>query len=249
MNKIFLLLVFAGVLTLAYSFESKQMQKEVQATLPDNPVNVLTPEEKAAGWQLLWDGKTFKGWHTFNKDSVIGWKIANNELISLGLGGDHANDIVTDKDYQNFELSIDWKLSPGGNSGIFYYAVENKHPEIYSIAIEYQLIDDLGFPEKIEEWQKTAACYAMYTAKPDKKLKPIGEFNNSRIVVKNGHVEHWLNGEKVVEYQLWSDDWNKRKKEGKWKDYPDYASAKKGKIGIQDHGKSNYFKNIKIKEL
>lgn len=247
MRKNLLLFFITGALVFLFACKPKTTQQE--AVLPADTLNVLSPEEIADGWKLLWDGKTFQGWHTFNKDSVIGWQIDSGLLISLGEGGDYANDIVTDLDYQNFELSIDWRLSPGGNSGLFYYAVEGKYPEIYAMAPEYQLVDDVGFPEKLEDWQKTASCYAMYTAKPDKKLMPIGEFNNSRIVVNNGKVEHWLNGEKVTEYQLWSDDWNKRAKEGKWKDFPDYATAKTGKIGIQDHGQSNAFKNIKIKVL
>jgi hypothetical protein len=248
MQKKFLFAALAVTLTLAFSCKPRTAQQEAATTA--DTLNVLSSQETADGWKLLWDGKTFAGWHTFNKDSVIGWEIKDGLLISLGQGGDHANDIVTNKDYTNFELSIDWKLSPGGNSGLFYNAVEGKHPEIYAIAPEYQLIDDLGFPEKIEDWQKTAACYGMYVPDSTKKiLKPIGEFNNSRIVVNNGHAEHWLNGVKVVEYDLWTDDWNKRVKEGKWKDYPDFGSARSGKIGIQDHGQSNSFRNIKIKEL
>jgi len=247
MQKNIVFLVVISVLILVFSCKQKAVQQE--ATVYADTVNVLSSGEIAEGWQLLWDGKTFDGWHTFNKDSVIGWEIKDGLLISLGLGGDHANDIVTNKDYQNFELSVDWKLSPGGNSGLFYYAVEGKYPEIYAIAPEYQLVDDMGFPEKLEEWQKTAACYGMYTADSAKTLNPIGEFNTSKIIVNNGHVEHWLNGDKVVEYQLWTDDWNKRIKEGKWKDFPDYASSKTGKIGIQDHGQSNAFRNIKIKIL
>ncbi|HEX3009329.1 MAG TPA: DUF1080 domain-containing protein [Bacteroidales bacterium] len=247
MYKNSILFVFASAMILAASCKPKAPQAE--ATVAPDTVNVLSKQEIADGWQLLWDGKTFDGWHTYNQDSVIGWEIKDGILISLGQGGDHANDIVTNKEYKNFELSIDWKLSPGGNSGLFYNVVEGKHPEIYATAIEYQLIDDLGFPEKIADWQKTAACYGMYVADSTKTLKPIGEYNNSRIVVKDGHVQHFLNGDKVVEYDLWTDDWNKRVKEGKWKDYPDFASAKSGKIGIQDHGQSNSFKNIKIKEL
>jgi hypothetical protein len=138
MRRNLLFMVIAGSLTLAFSCKPKTAQQEAVAT-----DNVLTEQEVADGWQLLWDGKTFDGWHTFNKDSVIGWEIKDGLLISLGQGGDYANDIVTNKEYTNFELSIDWKLSPGGNSGLFYYAVEGKYPQIYAIAPEYQLVDDL----------------------------------------------------------------------------------------------------------
>lgn len=243
-----LFLLVAAILAIGVSCKPKTAQQETSET--KDTINVLTEQEIAEGWQLLWDGKTFNGWHTFNKDSVIGWEIKDGHLISLGQGGDYANDIVTDKEYTNFELSVDWKLSPGGNSGLFYYAVEGKYPQIYAIAPEYQLVDDLGFPEKLEDWQKTASLYGMYVADSTKKvLKPIGEFNNSRIVVNNNHAEHWLNGQKVVEYDLFTDDWNKKVKDGKWKDFPDFGSSKTGKIGIQDHGQSNAFRNLKIKVL
>lgn len=239
---------FMGICLLVISCKSRPGAANAQLT-PKDTVNVLTAQDSAVGWQLLWDGKTFAGWHNFNKDTLVGWKIENGELISLGLGGDHANDIVTNKDYTSFELSIEWKASPKSNSGIFYYAVEGKHDEIYAIAPEYQLIDEKGWPDKLEEWQKAGACYGMYVADSAKELKPVGQFNLTKIIVNNGHVEHWLNGKKVVEYTLWSDDWKKRIKEGKWKDYPDYSSAHSGKIGLQDHGNSMYFRNIKIKVL
>jgi hypothetical protein len=242
----FLLLVCFSV---ALSSSKPNKDKIRMTNISQDLVNKLTPKEIASGWKLLWDGETFQGWHNFNKEGLTGWKIEGGNLISLGQGGDHSNDIVTNQEFQNFELSLEWKISPGGNSGIFFNAVEGKHDEIYAIAPEYQLIDELGWQGKLEDWQKTGCCYAMYLAKTDKKLKPVGEFNVSKIIIKDGQVEHWLNGEKIVEYQLWSDDWNKRAKEGKWKDYPDYASAKSGKIGLQDHGKSTYFRNIKIRLL
>ncbi len=126
--------------------------------------------------------------------------------------------------------------------------VNEAYPQAHLSGPEYQLIDDTGYPGKLEDWQKTGANYAMHTA-PTAHPKPAGEWNNTRIVVNKGHVEHWLNGEKVVAYELWTDDWKKRKTEGKWKDAPDYGMTKKGRIALQDHGSEAWFKNIKIKEL
>jgi hypothetical protein len=212
--------------------------------------NSLTPEEISQGWKLLFDGSTFNGWRNFGSNSMTGWAIDSGNMLALGLGGDHANDIITRDEYTNFELSLEWKTSPGGNSGIFFNAVEDTAIKaIYEIAPEYQLVDDAGFPEKLEEWQKTGACYAMFTADPKKTLMPVGQYNATKIVVNNGHVEHWLNGAKVVEYQMWTHQWDSLKMAGKWKDYPLYGTAHSGHIGLQDHGKKTWFRNIKIHTL
>jgi hypothetical protein len=113
---------------------------------------------------------------------------------------------------------------------------------------EYQIIDDINFPQKLEDWQHTAANYAMNPA-PEADPNPAGEWNHARILVNGNHVEHWLNGKKVVEYELYSADWEKRKMSGKWKDAPNYAKSKLGYIAFQNHGSEAWFKNIKIKEL
>jgi hypothetical protein len=216
----------------------------------ETTMNTLTTEEVNQGWKLLFDGHSMNGWHNFGRDSMEGWKVDSGCMVALGQGGDHGNDIITNDEFQNFELSLEWKISPGGNSGIFFNAVEDTAIHgIYEIAPEYQLIDEKGFPEKLQEWQKAAACYAMYLADSNKVLNPVGEFNVSKIIVKDGHVEHWLNGGKVVEYTMWTPEWDSLKIAGKWKDYPLYGTAHKGHIGLQDHGKQTWFRNIKIRTL
>lgn len=214
--------------------------------------NMLTEAEKAEGWQLLFDGTTMNGWRDYNGESLTApWFAQNGMIQAKGEGADEHGYIVTEKLYENFELVWDWKIADGGNSGVLYHVVENpKFAVPYVTGPEYQLIDNLGFPQPLEEWQKTAADYAMHIPDSSKLIiKPAGEWNTSKIVFDNGHVEHWLNGEKVIEFEAWTDDWFARKNSGKWENAPEYGVARKGVICLQDHGSAAWFRNIKIKEL
>ncbi|MBA4168322.1 MAG: DUF1080 domain-containing protein, partial [Chitinophagaceae bacterium] len=208
-----------------------------------------TSAPSAGNWVSLFDGKSLAGWHGFNKkgETVKNWDIEDSSLVCLGAAKDaHGGDIVSDGMYGNFELTWDWKVNKGSNSGVMYHVVEDpKYKAPYETGPEYQMIDDIGFPEKLQDWQKTGADYAMTVANDKKKLKPVGEWNSSRIVFNNGHVEHWLNGEKIVEFQAGTEDWNKKRTTGKWKDYPDYGKAKTGGIALQDHGNKVFFRNIR----
>ncbi len=211
--------------------------------------NVLTDTEKEDGWKLLFDGKTTKGWRGFNRDSIgIGWTVEEGFLIAPGLGGDIGGDVISEEQFENFDLKLEWKVTEGGNSGIFFHVLEGDYPAVYATGPEYQLIDDIGFPQKLEEWQSTGANYAMNPPK-NAKIKPAGEWNSSEIIVNGPHVTHYLNGIKVVEYELWSEEWEELVKKSKWNKYPDYGKAKKGHLGLQDHGNKIYFRNIKIKVL
>lgn len=212
--------------------------------------NTLTPAEKKAGWKLLFDGKKMAGWRMYKNKTSTSWEVNNGVLHCKGNETDKTDkrsDLITINQYSNFELSIEWAISKAGNSGIMYHVTE-AYDAAYLSGPEYQLIDDEGFPEKLEDWQKTGADYAMHTATA-RPTKPVGEYNLTKIIVKNGHVEHWLNGVKVVEFEAWTADWNDRKAKGKWKDAPGYGMAKTGYICLQDHGSEAWFKNIKIKKL
>lgn len=207
---------------------------------------------KVGASESLFDGKTLKGWHGYNKTGEVkNWTIIDGALVCLGASAEHAGgDLVSDGEYENFELSWDWKIDKGGNSGVMYHVTEDpKYKAPYETGPEYQMIDDAGYPGKLEEWQKTGSSYAMYIPNDKKVLKPVGEWNSSKIIFNNGHVEHWLNGEKIIEFQTGDADWQKRKAEGKWKNTPDYGKVKKGRIALQDHGNKAYFKNITIKTL
>ncbi len=212
--------------------------------------NLLTDEERSDGWLLLFDGKTTGGWHSYGQDAVLGWDVEDGELVALGLAADDEGDIVTDELFSSFELSLEWKISPQGNSGILFAVVEDTalYEAIYHTGPEYQLIDGDGWPDPLEEWQKTGSNYAMHNA-TSRPTRPVGEWNHSRILVNGPHVEHWLNGKKIVEYELWTDEWHRLAHEGKWKDYPDYAMARIGRIGLQDHGVETRFRNVKIRHL
>ena len=214
--------------------------------------NVLTEKEKAAGWALLFDGKTMNGWKDFNGTSLKQpWGVVDGCIQAKGAGSDSDGYIVTDKEYENFELAWDWKLSEGGNSGMLYHVVENPAFSVpYVTGPEYQLLDEPNFPYELEDWQRLGVDYAMHL--PDislMKVNPAGEWNNSKIVFDNGHVEHWLNGVKILEFEAWADDWFERKNSGKWAHAPEYGLARKGVICLQDHGYPASFRNIKIKEL
>lgn len=213
-----------------------------------NEMNTLSKKEVKDGWELLFDGKSMDQWKMFNGGEVTGWKVINGEMHNSGVGSDHGGDIVTIKQYGNFELYLEWKVSPESNSGIFYHVQEGVTDAIYESGPEYQLIDDKGWPDELEPWQHSGANYAMNEPLAI-EVNPINEWNTTLIVVNNPHVEHWLNGKKVVEYDFWSDDWKTRKAVSKWADAPHYGEAKKGHIGLQDHGGLTMFRNIKIREL
>lgn len=203
-------------------------------------------------WISLFDGISLNGWHHFNNAGEIkNWNIEDGALVCLGAKGPSGSgDIISDRSFGNFELRWEWKVDKGSNSGVFYHIVEDpKYKRAIETAPEYQIIDDINFPSKLEDSQKAGADYAMYSPKANKVLKPVGEWNTSKIIFNHGRVEHWLNGIRIVKFKAWTREWSKLRSEGKWKDYPDYGLSHEGKIGLQDHGNKAYFKNIQIREL
>lgn len=223
--------------------------------------NQLTTEgygnEETQGWQMLWDGKTTDGWRGARLDEFPdkGWEIKDGVLTVLSSGGEESaagGDIVTKKTYGDFELKADFKITEGANSGIKYYVDTdlNKGPGS-SIGLEYQILDDERHPDAKQgnhEGSRTiASLYDLIKADENKPMNPIGEWNTAHIISKDGHVEHWLNGMKVLEYERGSDNYRKLVSESKYETWPNFGEAEKGHILLQDHGDRVSFKNIKIK--
>jgi len=249
-------ILLAIALIMATFSGCKSTQKTTgEITANKSANNILSAKEIKDGWILLFDGKTTNGWHNWNEDKISGWLVEDGCLVGQGLGGDIGGDIISEEEYENFHLKWDWKLGAHGNSGVMYHVVEApKYHAAYETGPEYQLIEDDDFrdengnPYPLEEWQKTAADYAMYLPSDQKQVN-LRDWNSSEIVFTPEKAEYWLNGVKVLEFVPWSEDWTERRNSGKWDDYPDYGLAKKGKLCLQDHGSKIWFRNIKIKEL
>ena len=210
------------------------------------PLNTLTPEERAAGWRLLFDGKTTAGWRGWKMDSMpSGWQVVDGTLKRVK----PAADIITTEKFRNFELSLEWNIAKNGNSGIFYRASEDPGDNaIYWSAPEMQVLDDAGHPDGQSRLTAAGADYGLYPS-PAGVVKPPGQWNQVRLVVNGNHVEHWLNGVKVVQYELGSPDWEAKVKASKFAPHPRYGRNAEGYIGLQEHEYPVAFRNIKIRVL
>ncbi len=223
--------------------------------------NTLTPKEKAAGWRLLFDGKTTKGWRSARVDGFpkSGWAVEDGTLAVTETGGEESGnggDIVTTRPYSDFELSVDFKVSHGANSGIMYFVDLNlmpwKNGHGSPIGFEYQVLDDALHPDakRGKNGDRTvASLYDMIPAAADKPIRPVGEWNTARIVVHGTHGEHWLNGVKVLEYDRASPQFKTILAESKYHVFPGYGQASSGYILLQNHGFPVWFRNIKIREI
>jgi 3-keto-disaccharide hydrolase len=220
--------------------------------------NTISKREAGEGWKLLWDGKTTNGWRSARSDSFPsrGWEIGNGVLKVLpGQGAESAygGDIITTATYSNFELQVDFRITRGANSGIKYFVNPdlNKGPGS-AIGCEYQILDDSVHPDArlgVKGNRTLASLYDLIPAAENKPFKGVGAWNRALIKVNGNHVEHWLNGMKVVEYERNTQMWRALVAYSKYKDWPAFGEAKAGYILLQDHGNEVHFKNIKIKEL
>jgi len=226
---------------------------------PINTKNALGVDELKNGWKMLWDGETANGWRGARLDEfpTIGWEIKDGILTVLPSGGEESaagGDIVTKELYGDFELMLDFKITEGANSGIKYYVDTdiNKGPGS-SIGLEYQILDDARHPDaklgNHDGSRTVASLYDLIQADVNKPMNAPDEWNTAHIISKDNHVEHWLNGMKVLEYERKSDDYRKLVSESKYAQWPNFGEAEKGHILLQDHGDKVSFKNIKIKSI
>ncbi|MEM9143538.1 MAG: family 16 glycoside hydrolase, partial [Bacteroidota bacterium] len=226
---------------------------------PIHTKNQLTHGEKENGWKMLWDGETTNGWRGAKLESFpeSGWVIENGELTVLASGGGESEaggDIVTTEKYGDFDLQVDFRITEGANSGIKYYVdTELNQGKGSSIGLEFQILDDERHPDakkgNHEGSRTVSSLYDLIKASDKKHMNAIGEWNTARIVSKEGHVEHYLNGAKVLEYDRGTDEYRKLVGESKYKVWPNFGEAERGRILLQDHGDLVSFKNVKIKPL
>lgn len=230
---------------------------------PGTGMNTLTAAEEGDGWVLLFDGQSLDHWRAFRGEGVPpGWGIEEGTLVFRAEHGEEGyGDLMTRKQYTDFDLSLEWKTDPCGNSGVLFRVTED-HDQEWHTGPEVQIVDgtlgcwsDYQAPEgerapnsDLKPSQLSGSNYDLHAASAD-VVKPVGEWNHMRVVVKGPHVEQWLNGVKVVEYELWSDDWKAIVAASKFVEYPQYGLNPTGHIVLQDHGKTVWFRNLKIREL
>jgi hypothetical protein len=242
--------VFAGTILVTIAVgcraqvDGDSPQQTAAASEEMEPVNVLTAEEAQDGWRLLFDGRTTAGWRGYKTDGVPdGWTVLDGALTRVASGGD----LLTTDQYEDFELALEWKLAEGGNSGIMFHVTEEGE-QTYHTGPEMQVLDDERHADGGNALTSAGANYALH-APTQKTLKPVGEWNEARLRVQDGRVEHWLNGEKIVEYELGSADWERRVAASKFNEWPLYGRAGRGHIALQDHGDWVAYRNIRVRPL
>lgn len=248
-------LILLVALAFFISCQSKKDEQHVHDESTETPAdvhNTLTDQEKADGWILLFDGKTTAGWRNFNS-STIGqaWKVENGELYlesnKVERGG--RGHIITDAEFENFELSLEWKIDSCGNSGIVFNVVEGQqYKEVYDTGPEMQILDNDCHPDGKIVKHRAGNLYDLIAASPE-TVKPAGEWNQVRILSNNSNYEFWLNGVQVVTFTMHTPEWEELVKNSKFKNMPDFGKSTKGHISLTDHDDKVWYRNIKIKPI
>jgi hypothetical protein len=239
-------------------YSCKSTEKKADTTMAEvDPYNSLTAQEQAEGWILLFDGKTTTGWRGYDTIAFpdSGWVVEDGALRCIGSGmgeaGGKGGDIIYDRKFKDFDLKLEWKIDSAGNSGIFYLGQEIPGEPVWKSAPEMQILDNIGHLDaKLgkDGNRQAGSLYDLIPAVPQ-NAKPVGEWNQVEIIISQGTVVHFQNGEKVLEYHIGTSDWDKMIKGSKFKDFPEFGKYKEGFIALQDHGNNVWFRGIKIKTL
>jgi hypothetical protein len=238
------------------SSKGEEKKDNTDTTKPAATMAILTDAQKADGWQLLFDGVSTKGWHKYGGASVgSAWKVADGTLyldttVKDGWQIKDGGDIVTDEEFENFHLKLEWKVSKDGNSGIMFYVHEDstKYKYPWMTGPEMQILDNAGHADSKINKHRAGDLYDLISCSKE-TVKPAGEWNLAEIKCVNGKLDFYLNGENVVSTTLWDEAWKKSLAATKWKDHKDFGTYKKGRIALQDHGNTVWFKNVMIKKM
>lgn len=217
---------------------------------PEQAPNTLSAKEKKEGWELLFDGSSTRGWHSYGKKKAGAQWEAKDGAIHLDKSRGERGDLVTDKVYSDFDLKLEWKISPKGNSGIIFYVQEDtaKYKEPYHTGLEMQVLDNDGHPDGKIHKHRAGNLYDLIACSKE-TVKPVGEWNEAEIYSKNGELKLYLNGVNVVSTTLWDDNWKKLVAGSKFRQWRDFGTFRSGKIDLQDHGNEVWFRSIRIKKL
>lgn len=224
------------------------MRKKIFITLLFTATSTMLYAQK--GWVSLFDGKTTAGWHTYGKSHVTkGWK-AENGVLRFDPSEKDGGDIVTDKEYENFHLRLEWKVSPKANSGIIFYVHEDpkKYGATYSTGPEMQILDNDGHADGKITTHRAGDLYDLVQSSSE-PVKPVGQWNKVEIIASKGNLEFKMNGQSIVKTTMWDQNWADLLAKSKFATWKDFGTFKKGKIALQDHGDEIWFRNIEIKEL
>ncbi len=240
------LLALVGTATILGACSSAKMAASTEP-------NMLSAKERKEGWTLLFDGKTTNGWHTYNRDTVSrNWKVVDGTLVMdpAAKTTRSMEDIVTNNDYENYELALEWRISKGGNSGIIFNVKEDKSfSNSYVTGLEMQVLDNISAADNKKENHLAGLLYDITGTAALSKPKPVGEWNEARIIQKDGHLTLYFNGTKTLDVQQGTEEWKTMIQNSKFKTWKDFATSPRGKIALQDHGNEVAFRNIRIREL
>lgn len=248
-----LLIVLVGGLLLGVLYETVTTDPSASGPRTSEPpavpdsINALTTAEREAGWQLLFDGSSLTGWRGYQRDSVPpGWTVERGAIHFSG-DAEHSTTLISSDRFAHFELRIEWKIAQNGNSGIMYRATESKK-DAYRTGPEYQVLDNAVLDSIPGSPYQAGALYGLYVPTTD-VTRPIGEYNETRIVVRGDHIEHWMNGTQLLEAAIGSDTWRSRVSGTKFAEYDQFTESIDGHIALQDHGHPVWYRDIKLRPL